>query len=200
MAGVASNIWLDDENDARVCVTSDKTRLDNEVAQMAVGMCRELANKKLAAFSNGPIHALTFKDGIRKQLTENRKWDIDQGGDRKSDARVRKYTLKETEKQTVKAYADRVEYELSDGGRRKAFGVEEGFALCVEKWSDASILGAYGREMCVATRATCPKAGLFGPRLRGIEWKTLFAAGNRVGGIFIPYSGWGMRIRFVFIL
>jgi hypothetical protein len=34
--------------------------------------------------------------------------------------------------------------------------------------------GSYGREICVATRATGPGAGLFGPGLRCIEWKTLF--------------------------
>ena len=37
-----------------------------------------------------------------------------------------------------------------------------------------TILGSYGREMCVATRAIGPRAGLFGPRLRRIEWETLF--------------------------
>ena len=34
-----------------------------------------------------------------------------------------------------------------------------------------AIWGSHGREMCVATG---PGAGLFGPRLRCIEWKTLF--------------------------
>ena len=49
-----------------------------------------------------------------------------------------------------------------------------------------AILGSYGREMCVAARATGPGAGLFGPCLRGIEWKILFCSKTELGGVFRP--------------
>ena len=47
-----------------------------------------------------------------------------------------------------------------------------------------AILGSHGREMCVATRATGPGAGLFGPRLRCIEWKILFCRKQSWGNFY----------------
>jgi hypothetical protein len=47
-----------------------------------------------------------------------------------------------------------------------------------------AILGSHGREMCVATMATGPGAGLFGTRLRSIEWKTLFCRKHSRGNIY----------------